>query len=344
MKAAKAAVVAKARAKYGNFLTLSDYKSLILKGGVNEIITALKSYPAFSEEFSSVGNVAVRRKQAEEMLAKRLFKLYGDLLRFEFADKNGFFYYRVRREEIKQIVNAVMLLSAGVGDMFILQFPVFLKDYCSFDIGSLASVRDFSELMLVLKNTPYYDVLRPLQIEKNDIPDIRTIENALNRYYFDWLLESTKKFPSGEREELKKVILRTCDLYNIRLCYRYKGILGLSGEMVMNNRIPHSLRFSKLQMENLLLKSDNETIMKLISGIPYFKKFSGETQDFELLIRKSNLDYYAKKLRMSQYDSVVLHSLMELSELENTNLTTVIEGVRYSLTSDSITEMLVCEK
>ena len=84
--------------------------------------------------------------------------------------------------------------------------------------------------------------------------------------------------------------------------------------------------------------------MKLISGIPYFKKFSGETQDFELLIRKSNLDYYAKKLRMSQYDSVVLHSLMELSELENTNLTTVIEGVRYSLTSDSITEMLVCEK
>ena len=68
MSAGSAAVIAKARSKYGQTLTLSDYKSLMVKNDVNDIVTALKAYPDFKKELASISDTAVRRGQAEEMM------------------------------------------------------------------------------------------------------------------------------------------------------------------------------------------------------------------------------------------------------------------------------------
>ena len=51
--------------------------------------------------------------------------------------------------------------------------------------------------------------------------------------------------------------------------------------------------------------------------------------------------YYDAKLALSQCDSTVIYSLTELLQIENRNLTTVIEGVRYSLEPSQIEKMLI---
>ena len=78
MSAGSAAVIAKARAKYGGLLGLDEYKTLISKANVGEIVSQLKTYGDFCEDFSAVDNT-VRRSQAERLMEKRLFRIYDEL-------------------------------------------------------------------------------------------------------------------------------------------------------------------------------------------------------------------------------------------------------------------------
>ncbi len=343
MSAGSAAVIAKARSKYGKTLTLSDYKSLMVKNDVNDIVTALKAYPDFKKELASISDTAVRRGQAEEMMNKRLFRIYMDLCRFKFGKKGGFYYYLVKQEEVKQIISAAMYISADAYETFILSFPVFLTEYCSFDIMALTKARSFGEMLIALKGTPYYDILKALPVDGGRFPQIRSIERALGMYYQTWLLDTVKKeFSGSERDEIEKCILRGCDIYNLKLCYRLKGLFKLSNDDVMSCRIPYHYRFSEKNMSELLEKADSEPVLPLILRHPYFKSCRDiEGIDFETAVKKANQRFFSEKLTLSQYDSVVMYSLMELLAIENANLTTVIEGVRYSLASEEIEKMLI---
>ena len=81
MSAGSAAVIAKARAKYGGLLGLYEYKTLISKANVGEIVAQLKTYGDFCEDFSAVDNT-VRRSQSERLMEKRLFRIYDELRKF----------------------------------------------------------------------------------------------------------------------------------------------------------------------------------------------------------------------------------------------------------------------
>ena len=90
MSAGSAAVIAKARAKYGGLLGLDEYKTLISKANVGEIVSQLKTYGDFCEDFSAVDNT-VRRSQAERLMEKRLFRIYDELRKFCPGSKNKFY-------------------------------------------------------------------------------------------------------------------------------------------------------------------------------------------------------------------------------------------------------------
>ncbi|MFR2155582.1 MAG: V0D/AC39 family V-type ATPase subunit [[Eubacterium] siraeum] len=107
MSAGSAAVIAKARAKYGGLLGLDEYKTLISKANVGEIVAQLKTYGDFCEDFSAVDNT-VRRSQSERLMEKRLFRIYDELRKFCPGSKNKFYDFLLIQEEIKQIINAAM--------------------------------------------------------------------------------------------------------------------------------------------------------------------------------------------------------------------------------------------
>ena len=106
--------------------------------------------------------------------------------------------------------------------------------------------------------------------------------------------------------------------------------------------LPFCDRFDKKTMEQILTKADNEPILPLLLKLPYFKDINEEqATDIETAVYTSNKRYYDAKLALSQCDSTVIYSLTELLQIENRNLTTVIEGVRYSLEPSQIEKMLI---
>lgn len=346
MSADSAAVIAKARCKYGRFLTESDYKTLMSKNDVSDIVSVLRTYPTFSGDFASVSGTSVRRAQAEEIINRRILRIYNELRRFKFGKKDGFYYFPIKRAEIKQIIGAAMFIGAGVQDMFVLQYPVYLNEYSSFDLLALSKARNYADMLDILRYTSYYDVLKSIEAPGGAFPDVKVLESALCCHYFDWILDCiNKEFSGRQRDEIKKCFLRSCDMYNISLCYRFKGLFKMASEDVLKYRIPHQLRFSEKDMEQLLLSSENAVISSLIMKMPYFRKYIDVWgNDFELVQKASNLDFYSSKLRLSQFDSVVLYSLLGLIEIETDNITAVIEGVRYSVPESDISQMLILEE
>lgn len=342
MSAGSAAVIAKARAKYGKLLSLEQYKALISKANVGEIVTQLKTYDDFDKDFSGVDNT-VRRSQAERLMEKRLFRVYDELRKFCPGSSNRFYDFLLIQEEVKQIINAAMYIGAGVYDLFIPGFPGYLTDICSYDILALSKARTYDEILSVLKNTPYYDVLAPLSDGTKDFPPIVSIDCALTKYLYTTLFANIKKDMSGsERSEVEKCIRRRCDMYNIKICYRLKGLFKMSVQEVMEHTLPFYGRFDQKTMEQILTRAENEPILPLLLKLPYFKDLTEEQAvDIETAVYTSNKRYYDSKLALSQCDSTVIYSLTELIQIENRNLTTVIEGVRYSLEPSQIEKMLI---
>ena len=75
----------------------------------------------------------------------------------------------------------------------------------------------------------------------------------------------------SERTEVEKCIRRRCDMYNIKICYRLKGLFKMSTEDVVAHTLPFCDRFDKKTMEQILTKADNEPILPLLLKLPYFK-------------------------------------------------------------------------
>lgn len=343
MSAGSSAVVAKARCKYGKMLTLSDYKLLAGKNDISYVVATLKTLPGYKKHFSDVSDNSVRRNFAEQLLYKWLFGNYIELCRFKFQKKNGFFRYLIKREEIAQIIKAIMYISAGEYENFILYFPMFLEKHSEVNFVELLKARTFKEVLATLNGTPYYKVLKPLLSDGALFPEIRKVETIMGAHFHEWLTTIIKKeFKGKEREEIERCVLHSADIYNMKLCYRFKGLFKMSNEEVMKNHLPYHYRFSKKDMEKLLERPDTESVDALIRKHSYFKSCKGrEDLDFESAVSYSNLNFFRERLMLSQYDSVALFSLAELMTIELNNVTTIIEGIRYSIPSSEIEKMLI---
>ena len=342
MSAGSAAVIAKARAKCGRLLGLDEYKTLISKANVGEIVTQLKSYDDFDKDFSGV-DYTVRRGQAERLLRNRLFRVYDELRKFCPGEKNRFNNFLLLQEEVNQIINAAMYIGAGVYELFIPGFPGYLSEICSFDILALSRARTYGEILAVLEGTPYHKVLAPLSEGTKNFPSIITIDHELTKYLYSTLLDYIKKdFSGSDREEAEKCIKRRCDMYNIKICYRLKGLFKMDSQEVLRYTLPFYSRFDRNLIEQVLATADNERILPKLLKLPYFKDVADiEGIDIETAVYTSNKQYYEGRLALSQSASVVMYSLAELMMIENRNLTSVIEGVRYSLEPSEIEKMLI---
>ncbi len=336
------AIATKIRSKFGKFLTLADYKILTQKGDINDAITFISSLPQYSEAFKGTAGMALRRGTAEEVFEKHFYSVYEELLNFSFTVKEGFISYYIKREEIRQIINAATYIGAGVSDLIAYNFPAFLVSDVRFDVNELMASADFRQFVSALENTDYYNILLPLA-DSVKFPEIPVIEKALIDHYYTWLLESIKNgYPDEEQPELEKCVRHAVDIHNLKLCYRLKGLLGLSAEETEKYIIELYGSFKKEDIVQLLSAGDSKEMLQQIVKLPWLN-VEPETADkgFEYILGISDYKYYRSRLFMSENESIVLYSFMDLLRKEKGNLITVIEGIRYSVDPSQIENMLI---
>ena len=154
------AVLAKARAKYGRFLTDRDYASLIACQSVAEVMVYLKSHTHFASVLSEVNERDVHRGRLEMLLRQYLFNEFDTLCRYDSSVSVGFSRYVVEKTEVEQIIRFLVLLNSHSTEKFIFQFPAFLSKHTELDVNKMANARDYEEFLSTLSRTPYHEILK----------------------------------------------------------------------------------------------------------------------------------------------------------------------------------------
>ena len=337
------AIVAKARAIYGRRLTEDDYKQLVMKTSVSEVCAYLKNTDRYSKILSSVNERTVHRGQVENLIRRNNFRIYEKLYVYDNKSNDDFYTYYLQKVQIKEILNAIMFINAGKDDDYITSFPAFLMAHSEIDLIKLAKANTFDELLGVIKNTRYYKVLKPFAKNGSTKVDFLACEKALYTDYYKNLLEVIQKsYGKKTAAELRQAILMKVDLYNIMAAFRMRVMFNIEPEKIISAMIPIKNKVSKKQMDELLELKTAKEMAEQMPTLAYFKDIPQiHSGSIEASVRITRGKAFGHLLRKSASAPVIVYALLELLETETQNVTTIIEGVRYSITPDEIEQMIV---
>ena len=341
------ATVAKARAIYGKRLTREDYKELLHRSSVTEVAEYLKRNTHYKNVLSAIDTNNIHRGFLENLLKRDNFDLYVRLCKFQQLDKIPFYNYIVVKQEIEEIVSCVLHLNAKASDEYIETLPSFLISHASFDLLALAKCRDFSEMLKVLKKTPYYAILKDMTPDENGTYDCTMIEAKLYTNYLKWFKDVTDKSFSGKTASNLDYLTKTqVDLMNLISGFRLKAFSNADAATIEQYMLPFYGRISRNNEHEIFEATDPDDYIKRLQKTYYGRQM----QMFDESLDNSMLENYTHALRAkyakialraSSSAPVSLYTIVFLFDIEVENLINILEGIRYKAPLQFIEKLLI---
>lgn len=335
------AIIAKAKAMYGNSLKESDYEDLLRKRSVAEVAAFLKHQPSYEEILKDIQENSIHRGQLEELIKKNNFLQSLKLIKFSSNKDFSFFNLNIIQREIDLILATVRSIISENYDEAIAEVPVYLKNHASFDIHELTKSRNLIELHQALKSTDYYDTLEPFIVSDNRNIDYPAIEHALN--YYQLAFKRIEKLYSGRvRKNLTNIFKTRIELSNIIKIYRLKKFYNADPDFIRENLIKEYSRISREKMEEIIQLKDPDAVLKYLQ-ISDFATYADENDYVyvEYFAERIKYNLARRYMYFSTEDPEVYTAFVILNQIEEENLTNIIEGIRYNLNESEIRRMLI---
>lgn len=335
MKASKNATVAKVRAVYGKRLKESDYNELFSKKKVTEAADYLKRNTHYADVFSGVDTSTIHRGYIETLLHKAYFDEYERLCKFQNLNEEPFYNFLLVKEEIRELLKAILYLNNDRKDVYIESMYAFLIKKANFDLIALAKARDFKQLLGVIKNTPYYNIIKNINPDKDGNVPYTSCEVMLRTYYLKWMIETAEKnFDSRAKDALISQINVQTDLINIINAYRMKKYFSADAKAVEDFSLPFYGRLSRAKQYELFEADSPEEFLRLLSRTAYGRLMENLDENmqgdrFERELKKLQYGMAKRALLFTDNAAVSLFSYMCLSEIEINNIISIIESIRY---------------
>lgn len=343
MSSTSYAVLAKARAKYGKFLTDRDYSNILACQSVAEVMVYLKSHTHYASVLSEVNERDVHRGRLELLLRQYLFNEFDSLCRYDSSVSSGFSEYYIEKTEVEQIIRFLILLNSNSTEKFIFQFPAFLSKHSELDVNKLANAHDYDEFLSSLEKTPYYDILKVFKPDEKGRLPVSDMENKLYTNVLKHMLELIdKKTMGSERKELLS-LFRTINDYGIfSRILRLKKYYDLPPEVIKTNMDSIFCSLSPKLIDKMCEAQSSAEVFQIMQSTGSGRMIGKIGYNYAGDISPRVQHKLAKKnIHFSNNPSVVMISFMFLSETELMNVISLIEGIRYQLDQKTIQSLLI---
>lgn len=341
------ATVAKSRAIYGKRLTNDDYKELMRRNTVTEIAEYLKRNTHYRKILASIDTTTIHRGFLETLLRRDTFDLYVNLCKFQHLGNVPFYNYKVIMEEISEIVSCILHLNAKASDNYIESLPSYLMDHASFNLIELAKARSYSEILSVLKKTPYYDIIKDFVPDENGLYDCSLIESKLFTYYLKWMKSAIDSdFSNKIAQDMHRQLKTQIDLINIISGFRMKAFSNADDKEIEEYTLKFYGRLSKNKQRELFSSEDADEYIKRFQKTYY----GSQMEMFDEPLSKDLIDKYAHALRakyakitlrQTQAAPISVYNIVFLFEIEVENIINIIEGIRYKAPLAYIEKLLI---
>lgn len=339
----KNATVARARAMYGKRLSENDYKELAGKKSVSEVAEYLKKNTHYANALSSVNTASVHRGYLESVIRRYSFDRYINICDFQQLRNERFYNYLIVLSEIREILSVILHMNAESSEEYISGMPAYLIHKTDIDLIQLAKARSMKELLSVLRHTPYFNVLRDINVDDRGHVDYLNCEIKLRTYYYNWLISTVKKdFSKPAENELLELIGTQIDIINIINAYRMKKYYGLSSAEIEKRSLPIYRKLSARKQKELYSHENAEEFLSAFLKTYYGRALNLEDEKyFELEMDRLESIKARRALSFSQNAAVSVYSLVYIFDIEVKNIITIIEGIRYRRSSENILSMIV---
>lgn len=337
------AILPKARGMYAKRLTKEQYQELIRRRTVPEVAAVLKKHPYFKQSLATLSSTDPHRQQMEDLLNDDIFNKYETLARYDFNPRN-FTDYFVVKCEVREISKMLRMISVGIIENPLQIFPPYLEGKVCFDVYDLASAKDFSGVMNVLKRTPYYKVLYPYWMKDPSVKNYPVIEAALIKYYYAQVFLLAKQtLSTQEAKQATSLFCLEAESYNISVVLRIQKYFPniYTADEVKSLLLPYRYRVPQEMMNQFIERAGDDLSLKVCqiclgnATLP-----QSEVESFEILSKKRIQRKAEQLLHLTTSPSVVVAAFIILAEIEKENAVNVIEGVRYGMAPEQIESLL----
>ncbi len=337
------ATVAKIHALYGNMLTESNFRELLNKQSVSDVAAYLKKNTRYKSVLSGVDTTSIHRGHLEALIRRCNFETYVRLCKFQQLDKKQFYNYVVIQEEIEQILSCILHINAGNSEEYIAGLPSYLIEHSTFDLIELARAKSFKDILKTVKSTSYYKVLADVEPDENGKIDYTLCEVKLRTYFYKKMFEIIDdEFTGDVAVSLKADVKSQIDLINIINSYRYKVYFHAAPEEVKTKMLPFFGRLGRKRLFSFYEAPDRDSMLELFEKSSYASRIDEIDPDLvEHSIYVIRHRSARGALRKSQSAPVALYSFMYLCEVEAVNLISIVEGIRYKVSSSYIEKLLI---
>jgi len=332
---------AKIKAMQSNLLTMEDYEQLLSKKTVSEISSYLKQNTNYKKVLSDIKEGTVHRGQLEIMLLSCYENEFIKIMQFEKGNNRKFLQIYFLRYEIESLKKMVRMLETGTLSKFSFDLNSYFVKFFTIDIEKLITSTGISQFIENLKGSVYYDILSPFIISREHL-NIFSIEIALDVYYFKMAWRYKEKFLD---EDDKNIVTNTLgsevDLLNIMWILRCKKYFNTPNEIIYSFLLPMKYKLSTGELKNLVECEAYEKVLTQLQKTHYKDIFVNDDmflEQFYFNFVLKNMQKYANK-----YPYSIMTVLNYLHKMENevTNITKIIEGIRYNINPSEIRKYLI---
>ena len=337
------AVIAKAKSMFSNRLKAEDYEELLKFNSIPEIVTYLKKADKYSNTLDKVMDYQMHRGQLEDLIKKSYFNNITKIVNFVSTKERKFYELDMVKREIEIVLSGLRSIISGNMETTLRDLPLFFIKHASFNVEEVTKSLNFRDLLFALKDSRYYDILRPFYA--NDPIDIRytDIEQHMFLAYHNLVIQRIGKYFKGKnRTNLMDIYQTKVEIENIIKIYRLKKFYDASENEIKKALIMENVRMKQSDLEKLIALDNPDDILSNLSSSQY-SEYIDEDEYIYIEYRAERIKYNLSKRYMyfSTVPAIVYTVFIFLNEIEQKNIFNIIEGVRYEIKKDDIKRMLI---
>ena len=204
------------------------------------------------------------------------------------------------------------------------------------DLKGLESIKSIDEFLKIINNTKYKKILKKYFENKDTEYSIFEIENELDKMYLKSIYNS-----AGNNKNLKKMIGAKIDFTNILWIYRMKKYYNFSKDKIEKSIIDINYAIKKNQILLLVKAKNIEELNEILKKTVYSNIATDDIYELECNMKKYLHGLYIKNFKSNLLSINCIYSYLNLVELENKDIISIIEAVRYGIDKEKLLKKLI---
>ena len=331
------ALVTKIRAMQSRLLKEEDFRILASMENVPQAAAYLRQIPSYQAAMIDLEDAQIHWEDVERLMVGTLYYDFSKIYRFCNGKQRQVLKLYFAKYEIAVIKRALRrIFNHGDRTGEARGLRATLQKYTKVHLAEMAQAETISQFLEALRDTDYQNVLA--RLEHSEHASLFDYEMTLDLFYFSRIWKEKDRFLRGKELGMMTATLGSgIDMLNMMWIYRARKYYQMPAASIYTLVIPITYRLKDEEIREMVMAESLGKLEALLHRTWYGKRaLDFDCGELEKLYRQILRKVYWTERQKDPYSMATVTAYLYDKEQEIDMLTSVLEGVRYGLSSQEI--------